>query len=106
MTAAPKPSIRPRPSAPWRRRTSPLNLQLLASGQKPDAGKLARGGSLSLVVHAAVIAGAIYATLSARRPATAVPLDTTLVMIAPQEPQHETPPPPALDVPLKGFQTV
>jgi len=57
------------------------------------------------VIHTTVIAGAIYATVTSRHSDTSVKLDTALVMIAPQTPQHETPPP-ALEVPLKGFQTV
>ena len=93
------------PTCSWRWRIAPLNLQLLASGQKQDAGKLACGGLLALVVHTAVIAAAINATVSARRTGTARALDTAVVAIAPPETQHETPPP-ALDVPLKDFQTV
>jgi outer membrane biosynthesis protein TonB len=85
---------------------APLNLQLPASGQKQDAGKLACGGFLALVVHTAVIAGAIHATVSARRMGTVRALDTAVFAIAPPEAQDETPLPPALDVPLKGFQTV
>ena len=93
------------PGCSWRWRIAPPSLQLLASGQKQDAGKLACGGLLSLVVHTAVIAGAINATVSARRTGTTRALDTAVVAIAPQDAQNETPPP-ALDVPLKGFQTV
>jgi len=93
------------PTCSWRWRIAPLNLQLLASGQKQDAWKHACGGLLALVVHTAVIAAAINATVSARRTGTARALDTAVVAIAPPEAQHETPPP-ALDVPLKAFQTV
>jgi TonB family protein len=93
------------PTCSWRWRRAPLNLQLLASGQQQDAWKLACGGLLALVVHTAVIAGAINASVSAQRTGTARALDTAIVAIAPPDAQHE-PPPPALDVPLKGFQTV
>jgi protein TonB len=89
----------------WRRRTTALNLQLFASDRKPDARGFTRGGLISLLVHSAVIGGAIFATLSARQSAGAAKIDTALVYL-PQEPQHETPPPPELQVPLKGFQTV
>jgi outer membrane biosynthesis protein TonB len=92
------------PTCSWRWRIAPLNLQLLASGQKQDAGKLAWGGLLALVVHTAVIAAAINATVSARRTGTARALDTAVVAIAPPDAQQT--PPPALDVPLMGFQTV
>ena len=105
MTAAPKVSPNRPSRSTGRRRTSPLHLQLLASDRKPDAKGFARGGVLSLVIHTTVIAGAIYATISSRHSDTSVKFDTALVMIAPQTPQHETPPP-ALEVPLKGFQTV
>jgi protein TonB len=90
----------------WRRRTIPLNLQLLASDRKPDARGFTRGSLISLLVHTAVIGGAIFATLSARQSAGAAKIDTAVVYLQPQEPQHETPPPPELQIPLKGFQTV
>lgn len=89
----------------WRRRTSALNLQLFASDRKPDASGLTRGGLVSLVVHSAVIGGAIFATISTRQDIAAARLDTALVFVQPQEAQHE-PPPPELNIPLKGFQTV
>ncbi|HET9707001.1 MAG TPA: energy transducer TonB [Gemmatimonadales bacterium] len=83
-----------------------MNLQLFASDRKPDALGFTRGGLVSLLVHTAVIGGAIFATLSARQSAGAAKLDTAIVYVQPQEPQHETPPPPELQVPFKGFQTV
>src|SRR5258707_7924524 len=106
MTAAPKRSMSAPPRMTWRRRTIPLNLQLLASDRKPDARGITRGGLVSLLVHTAVIGGAIFATLSARPSAGAAKIDTAMVYLQPQEPQHETPPPPELQIPLKGFQTV
>ena len=90
----------------WRRRTMPLNLQLFASDRKPDAKGFTRGGLVSLLVHSAVIGGAIFATLSARQNAAMTKVDTAMVYVQPQDPQHETPPPPDLQVALKGFQTV
>jgi protein TonB len=90
----------------WRRRTIPLNLQLLASDRKPDARGFTRGSLISLLVHTAVIGGAIFATFSARQSASAAKIDTAVVYLQPQEPQHETPAPPELQIPLKGFQTV
>ena len=84
----------------------PLNLQLFASDRKPDARGLTWGGLLSLVVHGSVIGGAIFATLSTHHSATMTQLDTAIVYLPPQEPQHATPPPPELQIPLKGFQTV
>ena len=90
----------------WRRRTVPLNLQLFASDRKPDARGFTRGGLASLVIHSAVIGGAIFATLSARQTTASTRIDTTLVFLQPQETQRETPPPPELQVSFKGFQTV
>jgi protein TonB len=84
----------------------PLNLQLFASGRKPDALGFTRGGLVSLVIHSAIIGGAIFATISARHSTVAARLDTAMVFLQPQEPQHEAPPPPELNVSLKGFQTV
>lgn len=83
-----------------------MNLQLLDSDRKPDAGGFARGSLVSLVVHAAVIGGAIFATLSARQSVAGAKVDTALVFIQPQPAQPEAPPPPELPVPVKGFQTV
>ncbi len=68
-------------------------------------GFFGSGGFLSLAVHAAVIGGLVYATRSARHSDTRIQFDTTLVMMAP-EAEHQPPPQPALDLPLKGFHTV
>jgi TonB family protein len=84
----------------------PLNLQLFASDRKPDAVGFTRGGLVSLAVHSAVIGGAIFATISARQSTSDAKIDTAMVYLQPQEAQHETPPQPELQVPLKGFQTV
>ena len=97
--------MRAPPRMTWRRRTSPLNLQLFASGRKPDATGFTRGSLISLIVHSAVIGGAIFATISARPSSGAAKLDTAIVYLQPQERPQEVPPP-MLQVPLKGFQTV
>jgi len=81
---------------------SPLTLLL----HGPDAGKFSGGGYLSLLIHAALIAAAIYGTASARHMAPAVRLGTRVVLIGPPEPQHEIPPTPVLDVSLEANQTV
>ncbi len=81
-------------------------MQLLASDRKPDASGFTRGGFVSLVIHTAVIGAAVFATISAHQTAGSTKLDTALVYIQPQEPQHEASPPAELQVPLKGFQTV
>jgi len=62
-------------------------------------------GAVSLALHAAVILGAIGATLKVARREAAVRVDTAVVFLEP--PRPSTPPPPVqLDVPLQGFQTV
>src|SRR5713101_8195939 len=64
-------------------------------------------GAVSLVVHTVVIAGAVYATLSAGETDNSVKVDTAMVFV--DQPKQEKPPeqqPVQLDVPLKGFQTV
>lgn len=64
-------------------------------------------GAVSLVIHTVVIAGAVYATLSAGQTDNTVRVDTAMVFV--DQPKQEKPPeqqPVQLDVPLKGFQTV
>jgi TonB family protein len=79
---------------------------LIESGRKPDT-KIFGVGLVSLTIHTAIIAGAVYATLSAGETDTAVRVDTTVVFIDQQQQQKPPEPQPVqLDVPLKGFQTV
>jgi protein TonB len=70
-------------------------------------GKSLFGGSVpSLVLHAAAIGGAIFATLSAREAPASAGVDTTLVFIAPPAEREPPPPQPELGISLRGFQTV
>ena len=78
----------------------------LIESQRQPYGKSFLGGFISLLVHTAVIAGLVYVTLSARHSDTGALFDTTLVMMAEADRQPTPPPPPALDVALRGFQTV
>ena len=79
---------------------------LIESGRKRDK-KIFRTGFISLMVHTALIAGAVYATLQAGQADHAVRVDTTVVFIDQQQQQKPPEPQPVqLDVPLKGFQTV
>ncbi len=84
-----------------------MRLTLIESTRKTDGTKLFRVGSVSLVLHAALIVGIAYATVHAARSDTTVHVDTTLVLLEAQQ-QHKAPAPqPApLDEPLKGFQTI
>src|SRR5256886_14239645 len=82
---------------------------VLIESKRKKAGKKAFSvGFVSLVVHTAVIAGAVYATLNAGQTDNTVRVDTNLVYLD-QPKQEQKPPeqqPVQLDVPLKGFQTV
>ncbi len=64
-------------------------------------------GFASLVIHAAMIGGVVYATLHATPSDARVRMDTTVVLLAPQERQKPADPAPVqLADALKGFQTV
>lgn len=83
-----------------------MEVTLIESGRK--TGKSLFGGSVpSLAVHAAIIGGAVFATLNTRQDTSNIAFDTTLVLVAPtQERQPQQPEPPELNVAVKGFQTV
>jgi len=80
---------------------------LIESKRKKSGRRMFGVGAVSLVIHTVVIAGAVYATLSAGETDNSVKMDTTAVFL--DQPKAEKPPeqqPVQLDVPLKGFQTV
>src|SRR5256886_14199925 len=81
---------------------------VLIESKRKKAGKKAFSvGFISLTVHTAVIAGAVYATLNAGQTDHSVKVDPAMVFLDQQ--QQQKPPeqqPVQLDVPLKGFQTV
>ena len=82
-----------------------MQVTLIESGRKSPKGLF--GGSIpSLVIHAGIIGGAIFATLNASGASATIPLDTTLVLIAPTAERPQTAPEPELSVAVKGFQTV
>jgi protein TonB len=62
-------------------------------------------GATSLALHAVLIAGAVYTTIAARPADTAVKIDTTVVLLAPEQKAPELPKAQLVE-PLKGFQTV
>lgn len=80
---------------------------LIESKRSKNPKKTLGVGFVSLVIHTALIAAAVYATLQAGETDTSVRVDTAMVFIA-QEQQQKPPEqqPVQLDVPLKGFQTV
>src|SRR6266566_3941530 len=80
---------------------------LIESKRKKNSKKAFSVGFVSLTVHTAIIAGAVYATLNAGQTDHSVKVDTAMVFLDQQ--QQQKPPeqqPVQLDVPLKGFQTV
>jgi periplasmic protein TonB len=79
---------------------------LVAFRTRPDKRKQLGVGTISFVVHASVIVAAVYATARVANADTAVRTDTAMVFLA--QPPAQTPPlpPPVLDAPLKGFQTL
>jgi protein TonB len=80
---------------------------LIESKKKSMKSRVMGTSVVSLIVHTLVIAGAVYATLSAGQTDDSVKVDSAMVYINPeQQKQPEQPPPPQLDIPLKGFQTV
>jgi outer membrane biosynthesis protein TonB len=82
-----------------------VTFALIESDRKIGSNLL--GGSVpSLLVHALVIGGAVFATLSARERTSAVVADTSLVFLAPPPERQAPPPAPDLTMSLQGFQTV
>ncbi len=82
-------------------------LTLLESRRKTRTKRLFVVGFASLAIHSAMIAGVVYATLHAAPRDDPVRIHTTVVLLAPQEQQQATAPPPLqLADALQGFQTV
>jgi TonB family protein len=83
-----------------------MELRLLETKRTYEKKRLFGLGATSLALHAVVIGGVVYATLSARPADTVLRLDTTAVLLAPAQKQPAEPPPAELAQPLRGFQTV
>jgi len=82
-------------------------LTLLESRRKTRTKRLFGVGCASLAIHAAMIAGVVYATLHAAPRDDQVRMDTRVVLLAPQEQQNAADPPPVqLADALQGFQPV
>jgi len=84
-----------------------MRLRLIESQRETNRRRFFGVGFVSLVIHTALIVGAVYATLHATQSDNTVKVDTTLVLLdAHQQQKPPTSEPPPLDAPLKGFQTV
>ena len=79
---------------------------LIESKRKSEKKKALGVGAISLMLHTVLITGAIVATLTAGPSDTSTKVDTQMVFLNQQEKQPDQPPPPQLDMQLKGFQTV
>jgi len=79
---------------------------LIESKRKSEKKKALGVGAISLMLHTVIITGAIVATLTAGPSDTSTKVDTQMVFLNQQEKQPDQPPPPQLDMQLKGFQTV
>jgi protein TonB len=82
---------------------------LIESHPTRNGKRLFGVGLASLIAHAAVITGAIVATMNMGQSNTGVRVDTAMVYLAQQQQQQQKPPeqqPLALDMSLRGFQTV
>src|SRR5437879_13201419 len=80
---------------------------LIESKRKKNSKKAFSVGFVSLTVHTAIIAGAVYATLNAGQTDHSVKVDTAMVFLDQQ--QQQKPPeqqPVQLDVQRSRFQTV
>jgi protein TonB len=79
---------------------------LIESKRKTDKKRLFGVGSVSLMIHAALIAAAVIATVQAGQSDTKVRADTAMVFLDQQQQKPPEQQPAQLDMPLKGFQTV
>ncbi len=80
---------------------------LLESRRRISSKRLFGVGFASFTIHTAIIAGIVFATLHAAPRDDRVKVDTTVVLLAPQERQKPAEPAPVQLVDaLKGFQTV
>jgi hypothetical protein len=80
---------------------------LIESARRTDKQRVLGTAVVSFTIHAGVIAGAVFATLQVKGTDHTVQVDTTMVLLAPQQrPKAPEQQPTQLDVPLKGFQVV
>ena len=79
---------------------------LIESRRRSDKKRVFGVGFFSLIMHTALIAGGIYATLGATEAKTGVLVDTTMVYLNQPQQQEEQPKVVQVEVNLKGFQTV
>src|SRR5438445_13445415 len=80
---------------------------LIESARRTDKQRVLGTAVVSLTIHAGVIAGAVFATLQVKGTDHTVKVDTTMVLLAPEQlPTVPEQQPAHLLVPPKGFQAV
>jgi len=79
---------------------------LIESKRKSEKKKVFGVGVISLMLRTVIVTGAVIATLTAGPSDTSTKVDTQMVFLNQQEQKPDQPPPPQLDMQLKGFQTV
>ena len=79
---------------------------LIESKHEANKKRFFSVGTMSVVVHTALIAAAVYATLGATESDSGPMVDTTMVYLNQPQQEQEQPKVVQLDVQLKGFQTV
>lgn len=81
-----------------------MDLKLFETKRKIDR-RLFGTGFGTLAVHVALVIAVVFGTMHAGPADTTVKLDTTVVLLTPEQKQPETPPV-QITEPLRGFQTV
>ncbi|HYK81503.1 MAG TPA: TonB family protein [Gemmatimonadales bacterium] len=81
-------------------------LTLFESKRKIGSRRSLGLGLVSMAVHTAVIVAIAVATVHAGRSDTQVKVDTTVVLLEPEQQKPAEQPPLPLDAPLRGFQTL
>src|SRR3989449_7618318 len=79
---------------------------LIESAHKTDKQRILGTAVVSFTIHVGVIAGAVFATLQTKGIDQTVKMDTTMVLLTPQQQPRPELQPAQLDVPVRGFQTV
>src|SRR3989449_8539638 len=79
---------------------------LIESAHKTDKQRILGTAVVSFTIHVGVLAGAVFATLQTKGIDQTVKMDTTMVLLTPQQQPRPELQPAQLDVPVRGFQTI